>query len=109
MDIAGTVFVQATQLPERLSVDKQTIMFHGASKSKTRIKYKKTYNLSSCDSICATKHSVTFYFRCQSAPRTYIEQGLSPLHSHIMLIFGRLKNQNHSVDMDNLYMSVTFA
>ena len=36
------VCIQAVILPEKLSVDEQTIMFHGSSKLKSRIKYKKT-------------------------------------------------------------------
>jgi len=103
------VFIQAAVLPERLSVDEQTIMFHGASKLKARIKYKKTGDGFQCDSICANGYTVTFYFRHQPAPKKYIENGLSPLHSRIMFMFDQLKSQNHSVYMDNLYMSATFA
>ncbi len=36
------------------------------------------------------------------------EKGFSPSHSRIMFMFDQLKNQHHSVYMDNLYMSATF-
>jgi hypothetical protein len=39
--------MQAAVLPEKLSVDEQTIMFHGPSKLKSRIKYKKPVIVSS--------------------------------------------------------------
>ena len=37
----NSVFIQAAVLPEKLSVDEQTTMFHGTSKLKACIKYKK--------------------------------------------------------------------
>ena len=103
------VFIQAAVLPEKLSVDEQTIMFHGSSKLKSRIKYKKTGDGFQCDSICSDGYTATFFFRHQHAPKKYLEKGFSPLHSRIMFMFDQLKNQHHSVYMDNLYMSATFA
>jgi len=41
MDHLNRVCIQAAVLPEKLSVDEQTIMFHGTSKLKSRIKCKK--------------------------------------------------------------------
>ena len=105
----NNTFIQAASLPENLSVDEQTIMFHGMSKLKSRIKYKKTGDGFQCDSICANGYTVTFFFRYQPAPTKYIEKGLSPLHSRILFMFDQLKNENHSVYMDNLYMSASFA
>ena len=69
------------------------IQADGASKLKARIKYKKTGDGFQYDSICTNGYTVTFYFCHQSAPRTYIEKGLSPLHSRIMFMFDQLKNQ----------------
>ena len=105
----NNVFIQAAVLPERLSVDEQTIQFHGASKLKSRIKYKKTGDGFQCDSICSNGYTATFFFRHQPAPKKFVDKGFSPLHSRILFMFEQLKNKNHSVYMDNLYMSATFA
>ena len=103
------VCIQAASLPENLSVDEQTIAFQGMSKLKSRIKYKKTGDGFQCDSICSNGYTITFFFRHQPAPKKYIEKGYSPLHSRIMFMFDQLKNKHHSIFMDNLYMSATFA
>ena len=103
------VFIQAAVLPEKLSVDEQTIQFHGASKLKSRIKYKKTGDGFQCDSICSNGYTATFFFRHQPAPKKFTEKGFSPLHSRILFMFEQLKNKNHSIYMDNLYMSASFA
>ena len=47
MNHLNKVSMQAAVLPEKLSVDEQTIMFHGSSKLKSRIKYKKPVMASS--------------------------------------------------------------
>lgn len=103
------VFIQAAVLPEKLSVDEQTIQFHGASKLKSRIKYKKTGDGFQCDSVCSNGYTATFYFRHQPAPKKLVAKGYSPLHSRILFMFEQLKNKNHSIYMDNLYMSASFA
>ena len=103
------VSMQAAVLPEKLSVDEQTIMFHGSSKLKSRIKYKKAGDGFQCDSICSNGYTISFFFRHQLAPKKYIDKGFSPLHSRIMFMFDQLKNKNHSIFMDNLYMSASFA
>ena len=105
----SNICIQAAVLPEKLSVDEQTIMFHGSSKLKSRIKYKKTGDGFQCDSICSNGYTVSFYFRHQPAPTKYVEKGFSPLHSRVLFMFDQLKSKNHSVFMDNLYMSASFA
>ena len=103
------VSMQAMVLPEYISADEQTIGFHGASEFKSRITFKKTGDGFQADSLCSNGYTFTFYFRHQKAPQIYIDKGLSPLHSRIMFMFDQLKNKHHSVFMDNLYMSASFA
>ena len=45
----------------------------------------------------------------QPAPKNFFDKRFSPLYSRILFMFEQLKNKNHSVYMDNLYMSATFA
>ena len=42
-------------------------------------------------------------------PQKIIAKGFSPLHSRILFMFKQLKNKNHSIYIDNLYMSASFA
>ena len=46
--------------------------------------------------------------RNHPAPRKYLKQGLSPLHSRTMALFDSLEDDYHQVGMDNLYNSATF-
>ena len=103
------VFIQAVHLPENISCDEQTIGFHGASRHKSRIKYKKTGDGFQEDSICCNGYTYTFYFRHQQAPQKYVNEGYSPLHARVRFMFDHLKHPNHCCFMDNLYMSASFA
>ena len=103
------IFMQAVHLPERISCEGQTIGFHGSSKHKSRIKYKKTGDGFQADSICCKGYTYTFYFRHQQAPKKYVDEGYSPLHARVRFMFDHLKSTNHSCFMDNLYMSASFA
>ena len=103
------VSIQVMVLPEYISADEQTIMFHGASEFKLRITFKKKGDGFQADSLCSNGYTFTFYFRHQKPPQSYIDKGLSPLHARIMFMFDQLKNKHHSVFMDNLYMSASFS
>ena len=77
------VFMQAIHLPEKISCDEQTIGFHGSSKHKSRIKYKKTGDGFQADSICCKGYTYPFYFCHQQAPKKYLDEGYSPLHARV--------------------------
>ncbi len=79
------------QQPEKLRVDEQTIQFHGASKLKSCIKYKKTGNRFQCDSICSNGYTAIFFFCHQPAPYKFVERGYSPLYYRILFMFEQLK------------------
>ena len=109
LKILNQVFIQAVHLPENISCDEQTIAFHGRSKHKVRIKFKKTGDGFQADTLCSEGYTFTFYFRHQNAPKKYLDEGYSPLHARVRFMFDQLKAENHSVFMDNLYMSASFA
>ena len=54
------VSIQAAMLPEKLSVDEQTIMFYDEFILKAYIKYEKIGDRFQCDSICANGYTITF-------------------------------------------------
>ncbi len=47
--------------------------------------------------------------RNDPAPKKYMDQGLSPLHSRTMSLFDSLKDDYHHCTMDNLYNSTAFC
>ena len=64
--------------------DEQRIGFKDNTIYKLRIAYKKEGDGFQCDALCQDGYTYTFYFRKQSAPKKYLDQGLSPLHSHVI-------------------------
>jgi hypothetical protein len=104
-----TVGMTAWSLGETFSIDEQTIGFQGKHQDKLRITYKKEGDGFQCDALCQDGFTYSFYFRNHPAPKKYIDQGLSPLHSRVMALFDCVKFQKHRCGMDNLYMSAKFA
>ena len=47
--------------------------------------------------------------RNDPAPKKYLKQGLSPLHSRVMSLFDVVKDKYHHCTMDNLYNSAAFC
>ena len=47
--------------------------------------------------------------RNDPAPKKYLKQGLSPLHSRVMALFDGVKDDHHHCAMDNLYNSAAFC
>ena len=47
--------------------------------------------------------------RNDPAPKKYMDEGLSPLHSRVMALFDTLEDKHHQCSMDNLYNSVAFC
>ena len=96
-------------LGENVSIDEQTIGFQGRHADKQRITYKKEGDGFQCDAVCDSGFTFSFYFRNQPAPDKYIKAGFSPLHSRVMALFDKLKEDHHNVWFDNLYLSARFA
>ena len=53
----NNVFIQTVVLPEKLSVNEQTIQFHCTSELKSLINLKRTGDGFQCDSICNNQYS----------------------------------------------------
>ena len=96
------ISMQAWELGVDISTDEQTIGFQGRHINKLRITYKNEGDGFHCDALCKCGFTYTFYFRNQPAPRKYLEQGLSPLHFRIMVMFDQVKNKSHNMWFDNL-------
>jgi len=61
----NNVFMEAVDLPECLSLDEQSMGFHGRSSNKMRIKFKKVGDGFQADCICSDGYTFSFYFRYQ--------------------------------------------
>ena len=94
-----------------ISVDEQDIGFQGRHRDKQRVTFKKVGDGFLVDALCADGYTYTFFFRNQRAPQSWIEKGLSPLHSRVMSLFQQLPENvnNYKCGMDNLFMSAKFA
>lgn len=88
-----------------ISCDEQTIGCQGRHPDILRINYKKEGDGFQCDAICADGYTYCFYFRNQSAPKCFIEQGMCPLHARVHSLWDQLPGKNYTCAMDNLYMS----
>ena len=92
------------------SVDEMTMGFQGNHKDKKRITYKAEGDGFQADALCQSGFTYQVHLRNDPAPKQYLSQGLSPLHSRVMGLFDSLGvNKNHQYFMDNLYNSVSFC
>ena len=93
------------------SVDEQDIGFQGQHRDKQRISYKKVGDGFLLDALSSDGYTFSWYFCNQLAPKTWIDKGLSPLHSRVMSLLQQLpKNTaNYRCGMDNLFISPKFA
>jgi hypothetical protein len=73
--------MEAWDVARSFSVDEQTIGFQGYHADKQRITYKKEGDRFLIDALCDEGYMYTFYFCNQPAPKQYLDQGMSPLHS----------------------------
>jgi hypothetical protein len=91
------------------SIDEMTLRFKGQHKDKRRITYKAEGDGFQCDALCQEGYCYQHYFRNDPAPKKYINQGLSPLHSRCMWLFDSVEDLYHQCSMDNLYNSANFC
>ena len=82
--------------------------FQGHHKDKQRITYKAEGDCFQADALCDEGFTYQFYMRNDLAPKKYLKQGLSPLHSIVVALFDAVKDSYHHWKMDNLYNYASF-
>ena len=70
-----------------------------------RIIYKKEGDGFQCDALGSDGYTYTFFFRNQPAPQSYLDQDLCPLHARVMALLDQVLIKNHTIGMDNIYIS----
>ena len=75
---------QCVVLGSNISIDEQDIGFQGQHSDKQCISYKCVGDGFLVDALCSEGYTYSWYFRNQAAPRQWMKQGLSPLHSRVM-------------------------
>ena len=91
------------------SIDEMTMRFKGQHKDKQRITYKAEGDGFQADALCDEGFTYQVYMRNDPAPKKYLKQGMSPLHSRVMALFDAVKDSYHNCTMDNLYNSDAFC
>ena len=92
-----------------ISIDEMTMRFKGRHKDKRRITYKAEGDGFQADALCQEGYTYQVFMRNDPAPKKYLKQGLSPLHSRVMSLFDSLTENHHQCAMDNLYNSASFC
>ena len=103
------IFPVVWLLGKAFSIDEMTMGFQGKHVDKRRITYKNEGDGFQGDALCGDGFTYQVYMRNDPAPRKYIRQGLSPLHSRVMALFDSVEEDHHQCAMDNLYNSATFC
>ena len=83
--------------------------FKGQHANKLHITYTKEGDRFQCHCIADDGYTFPVYFRNQPAPKKWLDEGYSPLHSRCMALFDYFMEEHHQVRFDNLYMSAKFA
>ena len=94
--------LQAWQMGCSVAVDEMTMRFKGHYCDKLRITYKAEGDGFQANALCDYCYFNQVYMRNDPAPRKYLKQGLSPLHSRKMALFDSLKEDHNQVGMNNL-------
>ena len=102
---------QAIFIGQDISIDEQDISFQGRHKDKQRVTYKRAGDGFLVDALCSDGYTYSWYFRNEPAPKSWLDKGLSPLHSRVMILLQQLPEgtKNYVCGMDNLFMSPKFA
>ena len=82
--------------------------FQGQHKDKQRVTYKAEGDGFQDDALCDEGFQYQVHMRNYPAPKKYLKQGLSPLHSRVMALFDAVKDSYHHCTMYNLYNSAAF-
>ena len=99
---------RAWQLGCSVAVNKMTMRFKVHHRDKLRIMYKDEGDDFQTDSLCDYGYFYQVYMWNETAPKKYLKQGLSPLHSQKMDLFDSLKDNCRQIGMDNIYNSAAF-
>ena len=81
----GAIFIDRD-----ISIDKQDIIFQGKYTDKQMITYKKAGDGFLVDTLCSDGCTYTWYFRKQTAPKNWIDKGVSPLHTRVISLLQQL-------------------
>ena len=92
-----------------LSCDEETMGCKGRHPDILNINYKKEGDGFQCDALVSDGYTYTFFFCNQPAPQTYIDQYLCPLHARVMALLYQVVSKNHTIGMDNIYISEKFV
>ena len=95
-------------LGSRLSCDEETMGCKGRHPDILRINYKKEGDGFQCGALVSDGYTYTFFFRNQPAPQSYLDQDLCLLHARVMALLDQVVSKNHTIGMDNLYISANF-
>ena len=99
----------AWALVRALAVDEMTMGFKGRNRDKRQITYKAEGDGLQADALCDDGYTYQVYLFNDTAPKKYLKQGLSLLHSRTMALFDSLEDYYHHIGMDNLYNSAAFC
>ena len=97
-----TVSMAAWDLGWSFSCNEQMIAFKGNHADKQHISYKKEGNGFLADAISQDGYTYSFFFWNMLAPKKYLDQKISPLHSCCLFLFDRFKEKHHAGGVDNL-------
>ena len=84
------------------------MIFQGQHKDKQIITYKSEGYGFQTDSLCDEGFTYQVYMRNDPVPNKYLKQGLSPIHSRVMVLFDAVKYSYHRCKMYNLYNAAAF-
>ena len=62
-----------------------------------------------CDALGSDGYTYTFFFHNQPAPQTYLDNDLYPLHARVMALLDQVMSKNHTIGMENIYISAKFV
>ena len=109
LDWMNYFYPMAWSLGGPFSVDEMTMGFQGRHQDKKRITYKAEGDGFQADALCQCGFTYQIHMRNDPAPKKYLDQGLSPLHSRVMALFDSVVSPHHQCFMDNLYNSASFC
>ena len=92
-----------------VDVNKITMHFKGQHHDNLRIMFKAEGDGFQANDHCYDGYCYQLYMRNEPAPKKYLKQGLSPIHSQTMAPFDYLKDDHYQVRMENLYNSSGFC
>ena len=83
--------------------------FKGQHRDKKRIIYKAEGGDFQVDALCQEGYTYQIWMRNNRAPSKCLKQGMSPLHSRVMVLFDSIEDNHHQCAMNDLYNSVAFC